>query len=268
MQEQHDPFQVGGSITPAKLNGSMIITNLVTGAACMSFLSAFHWDWSLLKGKVGCRPGAFGLYFGCRYLAIFSMFSTIMFLNAFPVFPLDPLRYLAQATAGIALGLSYSILLIRIAAIFRNIWASAVLDFLKIIFWAIVWKQLGDVPWVHKHLGTQLAMYAYCAVVSMFSFSMIIVNVVYFRKDEHNFRAPALARALWKSDACEYALLSASATVAAVVSFVDWDPSGFSNFTAAYVDFSITTFMACRVYRNMTVRLDRCPSEFCISLRW
>ena len=44
----------------------------------MSFLSAFHWDWSLLKGKVGCRPGAFGLYFGCRYLAILSMFSTIL----------------------------------------------------------------------------------------------------------------------------------------------------------------------------------------------
>ncbi|KAI0327902.1 hypothetical protein GY45DRAFT_1072438 [Cubamyces sp. BRFM 1775] len=25
--------------------------------------------------------------------------------------------------------------------------------------------------------------------------------------------------------------------------------------------------MACRVYRKMVVRLDRCPSEFCISLR-
>ncbi|KAH9889278.1 hypothetical protein C8Q73DRAFT_153316 [Cubamyces lactineus] len=267
MQEQHDPFQVGGSITSAKLDGSMIITNLVTGSACMSFLSAFHWDWSLLKGRVGCRPGAFGLYFGCRYLAISSMFSTIMFLNAFPVTLLNPLRYIAQATAGVALGLSYSIFLIRIAVIFKNVWVSAVLDLLKVIFWAIVWKQMGDVPWIHRPLGTQLAMFAYCAVVSMLSFFTLVVHVMYVRKDEHHFRAPALARALWRGDVPEYALLCASATVAAIISFIDWDPSGCSNFTAAYVDFSITTFMACRVYRNMAVRLDRCPSEFCVSLR-
>lgn len=54
-------------------------------ARSMDFLSSFSWDWSLLKGKMGCKPGAFILYFGCRYLGILSVVATVVFLDAFPV---------------------------------------------------------------------------------------------------------------------------------------------------------------------------------------
>lgn len=55
----------------------------------MDFLSSFSWDWSLVKGKLGCRPGAFILYFGCRYMGILSVVTTVVFLDTFPAVFLD-----------------------------------------------------------------------------------------------------------------------------------------------------------------------------------
>ncbi|KAI9059904.1 hypothetical protein FKP32DRAFT_1679439 [Trametes sanguinea] len=239
MQVQDDPFRIGGSINPAKLSGGVIIANLATGYSCMSFLSAFHWDWSLVKGRVGCRPGAFMVYFGCRYLAILSMVSTIAYLNAFAVTSLYPLRYLAQLTGGIALGLAYSVLLIRIAAIFENIWLSAFLDVLKLVFWAIIWKSTTEVPGEHRHLRTELAMEVYTLVVSALAFFTILYHALHLCKRERHPTVMIRVRILWREDVCEYALICATAIASAIVTFLDHDPSGFSNFATAYMKFTI-----------------------------
>lgn len=100
------PLSERGACPTTELTLGMIVTHLITGYGwcvapisalvplrtanrtrphSMDFLSSFSWDWSLLKGKMGCKPGAFILYFGCRYLGMLSVVATIVFLDAFPM---------------------------------------------------------------------------------------------------------------------------------------------------------------------------------------
>ncbi|CDO76733.1 hypothetical protein BN946_scf184813.g3 [Trametes cinnabarina] len=234
---QHDPFRNGDSLTSAQLNGSVAIVNLATGYSCMSILSSFHLDWSLLKGRIGCRPGAFTLYFGCRYMASMSMLSTMVYLNAFFVTSLDSLRYLAQVrivysipllhdaelsggvvlqvTGSIALGLAYSVLLIRIAAIYEKLWLSAVLDLLMLFFWGIIWKTVTEASGEHQHLGFEFAMAVYRG-------RDIMPSIIIY---EHSVERTQ-ATTHW------YALLQSHLSFMQVVTLFDRDPTGFANFVS------------------------------------
>ncbi len=49
----------------------------------MNFFSYLSCDLALLRGKVGCRPGAFILYYPCRYLSILSMVTFLAYYDSF-----------------------------------------------------------------------------------------------------------------------------------------------------------------------------------------
>ncbi|KAI0351950.1 hypothetical protein OH77DRAFT_825561 [Trametes cingulata] len=217
MQRQDDPFQVGGLITSSKLTVAMIITQILTGYSCMTFLSAFPWDWALATRKIGCRPGAFLLYFPCRYLSFMSVISTIVYLDAFPVVSVDPLRYLSQVTAGISIGLAYSIFLVRIAYMFKKRWLSIILDVLKLALWIIILKGTAEIPNVlQNRLGGEFAEAIYTLTVSAFAFALSLVKAFYLCRQEHRFKIRACIAVLWREDVLEFGAVSVSSTLSAV----------------------------------------------------
>ncbi|KAI0669527.1 hypothetical protein C8Q78DRAFT_976883 [Trametes maxima] len=206
MQQQDDPFRTGGVISSFKLSLSMIVTHLVAGSACMSFLSAFSWDWQLARGKAGCRVGAFTLYYGCRYLSILSVLSTMVFLDAFPVTLVNPLRYISQIAASLSLGLAYCILLVRIGAMYKNIWLCVGLDLLKVICWGIMWKTIVDTPGVVAfHPGTMLAEAIYNVFVPSLMFVASLFFALYVRREDHHFKPREMYRTCEREDIFEFA---------------------------------------------------------------
>ncbi|KAI0365078.1 hypothetical protein BV20DRAFT_955070 [Pilatotrama ljubarskyi] len=244
MQTQDDPFQDGGSIVSSKLTVAMIITQLLTGYSCMTFLSTLSCDWALATGKIGCRPGAFLVYFGCRYMSFMSVISTIVYLDAFPVALIDPLRYLSQVTAGISIGLAYTIFLVRIAFMFKKTWLGTILDILKLVLWIIIWNATSQLPNIlQNHLGSQVAEAIYTLIVSTFAFASSLVQVLYLCRQEHGFKIRPCAAVMRREDVVEFGTIWVTSTLAAVrtskvkggrgltccvqvVSFVNHDSSG------------------------------------------
>ncbi|EIW54154.1 uncharacterized protein TRAVEDRAFT_31282 [Trametes versicolor FP-101664 SS1] len=217
METQNDPFQAGGSITSSKQTLGMIVTHLITGYACMDFLSSFSWDWSLLKGKMGCKPGAFILYFGCRYLGILSVVATVVFLDAFPVVFLNPMRYTSAIAAGLSLGFAYSIVLLRIAFMFKRTWLCICIDVLKFTFWGIMFRTMSQLPTLLREgLSVQLAEAAYCLAVASLVFAASLFQALYVCRKEHHFRIRELAHALAREDVVELAFLWAANVLTSV----------------------------------------------------
>ncbi|KAI0774917.1 hypothetical protein BD413DRAFT_308260 [Trametes elegans] len=242
MQSQDDPFHFGGTITSMKLSIGMMVTNLVVGYGCMDFLSTCRWDWLLLRGKVGCRPGAFLVYYGCRYLGITSAFCTLIFLDAFPMVFLKSLRYVCQITAGLSLGLAYSIFLVRLSSMLQNVWVCSILDLMVLLFWGIVWK------------------------VSTSAFGASLVHSLHICRHEHHYKIRDTMRVLNKDDVGEYGLVWAITVVNAVIVFLDRDPSGVSIFLTSLVTFMVDMIVACRMYRKMLQRCNNCPAMQCASM--
>ncbi|KAI0629561.1 hypothetical protein C8Q77DRAFT_1220250 [Trametes polyzona] len=217
MQAQDDPFHVGGSITPSKLTLAMIVTHLVTGYACMDFLSFFAWDWSLVKGKLGCRPGAFVLYFGCRYLGILSVVSTVLFLDTFPMVFLDPLRYISEVTAGFALGLAYCIFLLRIAFMFKRLWLCVLADIVKFTFLGLMIKGMTEIPAVLRDgPGVSFTQAIFGLTVTTLLFLSTLVRALYVCRQEHAFKFWACLDVCRREDVIEFGLVWASTALMSV----------------------------------------------------
>lgn len=55
----------------------------------MNFLSNISSDIALVRGRYGCRPGAFFMYFGCRYLSLLSMIMLLVWFDVYSAAPID-----------------------------------------------------------------------------------------------------------------------------------------------------------------------------------
>ena len=56
------------------------LPNILSDSMC--FLSSLEFDLDLLRGKTGCRPGAFLIYYGCRYLSTLTVVMLFVYNNA------------------------------------------------------------------------------------------------------------------------------------------------------------------------------------------
>ncbi|KAH9851140.1 hypothetical protein C2E23DRAFT_926365 [Lenzites betulinus] len=216
MEAQDDPFQPGGPATSSKITLGMIITQLVTGYAFMDFLSTLSWDWQLLRGKHGCRIGTFLLYFGSRYLGITSVLATVIFLDTFPVVYINPLRYIAAVTAGFALGLAFSIILLRISFMYKKTWLCIVIDVLRFLFWGVLIRGMIQTPAVLNGRGFQYAQTACVLLLATVTFFAALLRAIYVCRAEHCFGISKLAHVVVREDVCELGVIWAGALVMSV----------------------------------------------------
>ena len=69
----------------------------------MNFLSTLSCDLALLKGKLGCRPGAFLLYFGCRYCTLLSIISLLAYTDFMAIARIDVSNYMTHCSLAVLL---------------------------------------------------------------------------------------------------------------------------------------------------------------------
>ncbi|KAI0827771.1 hypothetical protein BC628DRAFT_1318152 [Trametes gibbosa] len=209
MQAQNDPFLPGGLVASSKLTLGMIVTHLVTGYACMDFLSFLSWDWQLLRATTtttttrGCRAGAVLFYFAPRYFGIAAVLATVTFLDAFPIVFINPLKYFAAITAGIALAVSAATILLRISCMYKNVWFCGALDVLKYTFWGVLARAMILSPTVLQAHGIHLVETVLILSMTTLAFGAACVRALWACRGEHGFGARALVRVLEREDVAE-----------------------------------------------------------------
>ncbi|KAI0740856.1 hypothetical protein C8Q76DRAFT_791243 [Earliella scabrosa] len=258
----------------------MFVPHIVSGFACMNFLSTLSCDLALLKGKLGCRPGAFLLYFGCRYCTLLSIISLLAYTDFMAIARIDILGYIAEATAAIALAFAYSIMAVRICTFVPNVYFCTGVEFTMLTFWALVLIGLQDVArsW-RNHTGLHIAIGVLSLLLPTGALVLALFHVLYVSRAEHRFRIKECSAMLWDANVPEFAIICAVVIIATVLFFREISSSAWSHHNVSYGAFlvlyvyfrppharvfltsfpMISTVVAGRLFRTMVQRLSYCP---------
>ncbi|KAM5537911.1 hypothetical protein V8D89_008387 [Ganoderma adspersum] len=257
----------GGLIPVASDNTmNMFVPHLLFGYAWMNFFSYLSCDLALLRGKVGCRPGAFLLYYPCRYLSLVSMISLLAYYDSFQKVELEVLTYISQATSALSLGFALSILAVRVCTLYKNKYLSLFMQLTAVALWGIILRNMEDVnqPGVpHSHVVSHVTMAVMMAGIPTSTLMLTLFYVLVVAKHEHDFRVRDCLQMMWNVDVAELALICIIAIPSTVLYILDISDSASCHLAMGYASFVTTTITAARIYRKMLHRLDSCPVNLC-----
>ncbi|PIL33718.1 hypothetical protein GSI_04343 [Ganoderma sinense ZZ0214-1] len=205
---------------------NMFVPHLLFGYACMNFISYLSCDLALLRGKVGCRPGAFMLYYPCRYLSLLSMFLLLAYYDSSE---LEVLMRISQATSALSIAFALSILAIRVCALYKNKYLSLFMQLTAIALWGITFRNMQDIieqriP--HSHIVSHAAMAIMMAAIPTSSLVLALFYVLVVAKHEHNFRIRDCLWVMWNVDIAEFAFISIITVPTTVFFILDITGSG------------------------------------------
>ncbi|RPD57849.1 hypothetical protein L227DRAFT_613248 [Lentinus tigrinus ALCF2SS1-6] len=209
----------------------MLVSHLISGVACMNFFSNLSCDFDLLRGKVGCRPGAFLLYFGCRYLSILSMVTTLTYYDIFSAVRVNALGYICQAAAGLAFTFASAIMVART-------YLCVGLEVVQLGFWGLTFasfKYLAN-PW-NEQVGIRIALSAILLFISTCAIIVALVHAFHLSRHEHHYRIAACFKTLLRDDVPELALIWALSVSSMIVFYYDASTNAWEHFTLAYAAF-------------------------------
>ncbi|KAI1790346.1 hypothetical protein LXA43DRAFT_1095495 [Ganoderma leucocontextum] len=248
-----------GQILPAADHSmNMFLPHLLFG---MNFFSYLSCDLALLRGKVGCRLGAFMLYYPCRYLSLLSMISFLVYYDALEKARLDVLTYISQAASTLSLGFALSILVIRISILYKNKYLTILLPLMMVALWGVLLRNMveGLTQPAPPDIGPHAAMAILMLCIPTSGLVLALFYVLVVAKHEHNFRVRDCLRMMWDTDVAEFALICVIAVPSTVFYLLDLPGFAWSHLSLGYSSFVTTTITAARIYRKMIRRLDSCP---------
>ncbi|KAI0800179.1 hypothetical protein C8Q74DRAFT_1191174 [Fomes fomentarius] len=252
----------------------MFVPHLLSGFACMNFLSNVSSDIALVRGRYGCRPGAFFLYFGCRYLSLLSMIMLLVWFDVYAAAPIDTLNYICKAAAALSLAFAYSIMVVRICAWFPNTYFCLALELSALAFWGLT---VAGTEYMRPQRGSVLTCRVTVFSLSTGALVGALFYVLYVRRGDHRFRIRQCGKLLWKENMPELALIWGVAFPGTVLYYLDrsanCESSSYSErscsckshpalvITQKGANALHSTILVCRLYRTMIERLDYCPID-------
>ncbi|TBU37494.1 hypothetical protein BD309DRAFT_995070 [Dichomitus squalens] len=245
----------------------MLVPHLLSGFACMDFLSHLPCDLAIIRGKIGCRPGAFLFYFGCRYLSVLSILSLLAYYDAYRVMRMETLSYICQVASSLSLGFAFSIITTRICALYKNTYLSLALQLVTLVFWGFMFYGLQDFDIVvvpERHVGARVTTCVLMISLSTCGVVLALTYVFVVARREHSFRIHDCFKMLYEADVLEFLTIWVVVLPGNILSILDASQSSESPNVPESTGLKHNLparphFVTARIYRKMIYRFQVCP---------
>ncbi|KAI0785743.1 hypothetical protein C8Q75DRAFT_808964 [Abortiporus biennis] len=270
------------SLTPDAITeqteSTLIVVHLLSGLFIWDTLVMFPVDWSVVvQGRRGCRWGFYFLYAICRYLGLTSIICTLAFVDMQSRPYNRDLGVFLQVVSIIALGFAYSLLSIRLLALWRNEVVGWILTVTQVGNWVVLFIGLAHVPseWLHKssHIGVSSSLLALSVIQFVLAQGGLLFTsnrmppTPQSRSAHNRQHNGVLCRAVhatrvWYDQSLHYYMLVMLVQIPdAAVNYMSIDPSGLLRFSVGYVSYTLTILCACKVYLHMLLYASECPTQ-------
>ncbi|OBZ69535.1 hypothetical protein A0H81_10146 [Grifola frondosa] len=243
------------------VDAALLVTHLASGLNAWDFVVSLSFDWSVIKSRRGSIWGILFCYSLCRYISMLSTAVTLIFIDSRPYHNFTALCYIFQVTTAISMSFAFSILTLRVVAIWKRPYISWFMTTSHLALWICVIRGFTMIHsvWINKACHIVIT-----SVLLYESTTVLVAGIVglvlkYRRRKASEATCFGYFRELYRQGMLYFVLIWAVVVASSIVTYAVEDPTGVISFSIGYVAYIVTVIAASRVFRDMVLKCNTCP---------